>query len=44
MSFNSSGELYVWREPLDDDLYKVDKATGVAKLVGESGSSRRRSV
>ena len=37
MSINSLGVLVVWREPCEDDLYTVDKVTGVTTLVGESG-------
>ena len=37
MSFDSTGNLYVWREPCDDDLYRVDKTTAVATRVGEAG-------
>lgn len=36
MSFNSSGVLYAWRDPCDDDAYTIDKVTGVPTLVGES--------
>jgi hypothetical protein len=36
MTFNSAGVLYGWRDPCDDDLYIIDKATGAATRVGES--------
>jgi hypothetical protein len=36
MSFDSNGNLFAWRDPCDDDVYRVDKVTGVATPVGES--------
>jgi hypothetical protein len=42
MSFNAAGVLYGWRDPCDDDLYTIDKATGVATLVGESSIGTAR--
>lgn len=37
LTADSSGQLYGWWEPSNDDLVSIDKATGVATLVGESG-------
>jgi len=34
---NSSGSVYGWWEPVDDDLVSINTATGAATLVGESG-------
>jgi hypothetical protein len=34
---NASGDMYGWWEPGDDDLLSINKGTGVATLVGESG-------
>lgn len=42
MSFDSQGNLYAWREPCDDDLYRIDKVTGVATAVGNSGVGTAR--
>ena len=39
MSFDSQGNLYAWREPCDDDLYRIDKVTGVATFVGDAALS-----
>jgi hypothetical protein len=36
MSFDSNGQLFAWRDPCDDDLYRVNKVSGVATRVGES--------
>lgn len=38
IAFDSSGQLYGWSEQ-NDDLYRVDKTTGAATSVGESGLS-----
>jgi hypothetical protein len=35
IAFDSSGQLYGWSEQ-NDDLYKVDKSTGLATRVGDS--------
>jgi hypothetical protein len=37
LTANSSGALYGWYDPGSDDLMSIDKTTGVATLVGESG-------
>jgi PEP-CTERM motif-containing protein len=37
LAFDASGNLYGWLEPFSDDLYSIDKATGAATLVGDSG-------
>jgi len=37
LSFNSSGELFGWHEPVADDLVSIDKATGAATTVGDAG-------
>lgn len=37
LTVDSSGQLYTWSEPDDDDLAIIDKVTGVARLVGDSG-------
>jgi len=37
IAFDPAGNLYGWREPLADDLYRIDKTTGAATLVGDSG-------
>lgn len=42
MSFNSSGTLYTWSEPFNDDLNTVNLTTGATTEVGPSGISTAR--
>ena len=37
LTANSSGDLYGWCDPGSDDLMSIDKNTGTATIVGESG-------
>ena len=37
IAVNSSGQMYGWWDPNQDDLVAIDKSTGVATWVGESG-------
>lgn len=37
LTSDASGQLYGWIEPYEDDLAKIDKKTGDAVKVGESG-------
>jgi hypothetical protein len=37
LASNSSGDLFGWCDPSSDDLMSIDKVTGIASLVGESG-------
>lgn len=37
IAFDPSGDLFGWLEPIEDDLYRIDKTTGTATLVGDSG-------
>lgn len=36
---NAAGQMYGWWDPSEDDLVSIDKSTGVATRVGESGVS-----
>jgi hypothetical protein len=37
LAVNSAGQLYTWSEPDDDDLAIINKVTGFAAVVGDSG-------
>ena len=37
ITLSSSGEMFGWWEPFEDDLVSIDKTTGIATRVGESG-------
>jgi len=37
LTFDSSGQLWGWHDPGEDDPVKIDKATGVATTVGDAG-------
>lgn len=39
ISFNSNGELFGWWDEPEDDLIRIDKATGAATKVSDSGLS-----
>lgn len=39
LTIDSAGQLYTWSEPSDDDLAVINKVTGVATVVGDSGLS-----
>jgi hypothetical protein len=39
ITFTPDGTLYGWLEPTVDDLIRIDKATGLATIVGNSGLS-----
>ncbi len=39
ITFDASGQLYGFLEPSSDDLYRINKATGAATLVGNSPGS-----
>jgi hypothetical protein len=43
LTVDAGGNLYGWAEPTYDDLYRIDKATGAASKVGESGLITTRS-
>ena len=36
ITIDASGQLFGWWEPVEDDLVRIDKTTGLATLVGES--------
>ncbi len=37
LTVDSAGRLYTWSEPTDDDLAIIDKVTGVATVIADSG-------
>lgn len=37
LAINSAGQMFTWSEPGDDDLAVIDKVTGIATIVGDSG-------
>jgi len=37
ITVNSTGQMFGWWEPEQDDLMSIDKGTGIATRVGESG-------
>lgn len=37
LTFDVTGNLFGWLEGIGDDLYRINKLTGVATLVGDSG-------
>ena len=39
ITIDSTGRMYGWWDPSEDDLVRIDKTTGVATRVGESGLS-----
>ena len=42
ITLDASGQMYGWWDPYQDDLVSIDKTTGIATRVGESGIADTR--
>lgn len=40
LAIDSAGNAYAWGEPAEDDLYRINLATGTATRVGEAGRGK----
>jgi len=44
LTFDSAGQLWGWHDPSEDDPVRINKTTGVATTVGESGQGTAEQV